>query len=148
MPETPPPGTPGAIDPEVAEPSPRSAPSPTPRLLCDVHALAGADPASAGAVWKLTESGRQLDANLVHLPAHQCVETHAEPDLDVLLLIVAGHGILGTSDRTEPLTGGALFWLPHGSTRRITASADGLSYLTVHRRRPGMQIRPRPATDS
>ncbi|MDQ0957970.1 quercetin dioxygenase-like cupin family protein [Streptomyces sp. B4I13] len=148
MPETPPPGTPGAIDPEVAEPSPGSAPSPTPRLLCDVQALAGADPASAGAVWKLTESGRQLDANLVHLPAHQCVETHAEPDLDVLLLIVAGHGILGTSDRTEPLTGGALFWLPHGSTRRITASADGLSYLTVHRRRPGMQIRPRPATDS
>ncbi|MDQ1014263.1 hypothetical protein [Streptomyces afghaniensis] len=99
-------------------------------------------------MWKLTESGRQLDANLVHLPAHQCVETHAEPDLDVLLLVVAGHGILGTSDRTEPLTGGALFWLPRGSTRRLTAGADGLSYLTVHRRRPGMQIRPRPSTDS
>jgi hypothetical protein len=87
------------------------------------------------------------DANLVHLPAHQCVETHAEPDLDVLLLIVAGHGILGTSEWTEPLTAGALFWLPHGSTRRITASADGLSYLTVHRRRPGTQIRPYSATD-
>nr|WP_306970438.1 hypothetical protein [Streptomyces afghaniensis] len=136
------------MDADVAEPSPGSAPAPTPRLLCDVHALAGTDPARSGAVWKLTESGRQLDANLVHLPAHQCVETHAEPDLDVLLLVVAGHGILGTSDRTEPLTGGALFWLPRGSTRRLTAGADGLSYLTVHRRRPGMQIRPRPSTDS
>lgn len=147
VPDTPPPGIPGAIDADVAVPSPGSASAPTPRLLCDVHALGGADPATAGAVWKLTESGRQLDANLVHLPAHQSVETHAEPDLDVLLLVVAGHGILGTSDRTEPLTGGALFWLPHGSTRRITASADGLSYLTVHRRRPGMQIRSRPPTD-
>jgi quercetin dioxygenase-like cupin family protein len=116
---------------------------PTARLLCDLHALAGVDPAPAGALWKLTEAGRQLDANLVHLPAHERVETHAEPDLDVLLLVVAGHGALGTTDRTEEeLAVGALFWLPHGSARRITASADGLSYLTVHRRRPGMQIRP------
>ncbi len=148
MPDTPSPGTPGAIDADVAMPSAGSAPAPAPRLLCDIHALARADPATAGAVWKLTESGRQLDANLVHLPAHQRVETHAEPDLDVLLLVVAGHGILGSDDRTEPLTGGALFWLPHGSTRRIAAGADGLSYLTVHRRRPGMQIRSRSAADS
>jgi hypothetical protein len=34
-------------------------------------------------------------------------------------------------------------WLPHGSTRGVTAGADGLAYLTVHRRRPGMQIRRR-----
>lgn len=120
-------------------------PAPTPRLLCDLHARAGLEPAPAGALWKLTEAGRQLDANLVHLPAHQCVETHAEPDLDVLLLVIAGHGAMDTTDRTEPLqlTDGALLWLPHGSTRRITAGAEGLSYLTVHRRRPGMQIRPR-----
>jgi quercetin dioxygenase-like cupin family protein len=147
VPDTPPPGVPGEIGADIAEPASRSAAEPTPSLLCDVHALAGADPARAGAMWKLTESGRQLDANLVRLPAHQCVETHAEPDLDVLLLVVAGHGTLGTSERTEPLVAGALFWLPHGSTRRLTAGADGLSYLTVHRRRPGMQIRPYSATD-
>ncbi|MFS8199417.1 cupin domain-containing protein [Streptomyces sp. CWNU-52B] len=135
------------MDADGAVPSPGSAAAPTPSRLCDVHALGGADPAKAGAVWKLTESGRQLDANLVQLPAHQCVGTHAEPDLDVLLLVVSGHGTLGTGDGTEPLTGGVLFWLPHGSTRRITAGADGLSYLTVHRRRPGMQIRSRLATD-
>ena len=33
-------------------------------------------------------------------------------------------------------------WLPHNSARSITAGRDGLTYLTVHRRRPGMQIRP------
>ncbi|CAM5587687.1 hypothetical protein SHIRM173S_01264 [Streptomyces hirsutus] len=30
-------------------------------------------------------------------------------------------------------------WLPHGSTRALAAGGR-LTYLTVHRRRPGMQI--------
>ena len=88
-------------------------------------------------------SGRQLDANVIHLPAGQVVETHAEPDLDVLLMVVAGHGTMDTAERTEQLTVGNLMWMPHGSSRRITASDEGLCYFTVHRRRPGMQIRSR-----
>ena len=115
-------------------------PDPAPRLLCDVQAMTGVDPASAGAMWKLAEPGRQLDANLVHLPPGENVADHREPDLDVLLLVVAGHGTLGTAEGTRALSAGALLWLPHGSTRRIDAGANGLSYLTVHRRRPGMQI--------
>jgi hypothetical protein len=35
---------------------------------------------------------------------------------------------------------GELVWMPRGSTRSLTAGADGLAYLTVHQRRPGMQI--------
>jgi quercetin dioxygenase-like cupin family protein len=115
------------------------------RLLCDVHALTAPDPAAAGVLWKLGESGRQLDANLVHLPADQRVGTHAEPDLDVLLLVVAGTGTLGTPDGDQDLAPGGLVWLPHGSTRSIAAGPAGLSYFTVHRRRPGMRIGPRPA---
>nr|WP_225845883.1 hypothetical protein [Streptomyces sp. HPF1205] len=114
-------------------------------MLCDVRAPAGLDPAPAGALWKLAEPGRQLDANLVHLPAGERVGAHAEPDLDVLLLVVAGGGAVETPEGTERLADGALFWLPRGSTRAIAAGPEGLSYLTVHRRRPGMQIRPRPS---
>lgn len=114
------------------------------RLLCDVDALAALPSAPAGALWKLAEPGRQLDANVVHMPAHQRVETHTEPHLDVLLLVVAGYGSLDAGDGTVRLTAGALCWLPHGSTRRITAGGQGLTYLTVHRRRPGMQIGRRP----
>lgn len=125
--------------------APQATSEPTPRRLCDVQALAGADPAHAGALWKLAEPGRQLDANVVHLPTGQRVETHAEPDLDVLLLVVSGGGVLETPAHAEPLAPGALFWLPHGSTRSLTAGEGGLSYLTVHRRRPGMQIGPPPA---
>jgi quercetin dioxygenase-like cupin family protein len=102
---------------------------------------------SSGALWKLAESGRQLDANLVHLPAGRGVHTHTEPELDVLLLVVAGAGTLETPEGAKALAQGSLVWLPCGSVRSITAHSEGLSYLTVHRRRPGMQIRSRPPWD-
>ncbi|TQJ91640.1 cupin domain-containing protein [Streptomyces sp. SLBN-31] len=108
--------------------------------LCDVDDLA--DASATGVLWKLTESGRQLDANLVRLAPGRHIAPHAEPDLDVLVLVVSGAGTLGAGTEGEPLplATGSLFWLPRGSTRSITAGDDGLAYLTVHRRRPGMQI--------
>jgi quercetin dioxygenase-like cupin family protein len=119
-------------------------------LLCDVNVLGAADPdaAASGAVWKLAESGRQLDSNLVRLPAGRQVGTHTEPDLDVLVLVVSGGGTLTSPEGRQQLTAGSLYWLPHGSTRAVTAGEDGLAYLTVHRRRPGMQIRSRPQPDT
>ncbi|KES05116.1 hypothetical protein BU52_22085 [Streptomyces toyocaensis] len=116
---------------------------PLPRILCDTAALAALDDASAGALWRLAESGRQLDANVVRLPPGHRVDTHREPDLDVLLLVLAGHGTLTAPDGPHPLPAGSLTWLPHGSTRSLAAGAEGLTYLTVHRRRPGMTIQSR-----
>jgi quercetin dioxygenase-like cupin family protein len=131
--------------PETGLPGQAPAGAPVPRLLCDVQALAALQDAPAGALWRLAESGRQLDANVVHLPAGERVGTHAEPDLDVLLLVIAGDGTMDTAEGPMALAGGALCWLPHGSTRSVSAGAGGLTYVTVHRRRPGMQIRSRPS---
>jgi quercetin dioxygenase-like cupin family protein len=111
------------------------------RMLCDVQALTRTSPDPAGVLWKLAESGRQLDANLIRLPAGEHIATHAEPDLDVLILVVTGDGAMDTPEGALPLSEGVLLWLPHGSTRSITAGSQGLAYVTVHRRRPGMQIR-------
>jgi quercetin dioxygenase-like cupin family protein len=113
------------------------------RILADIHALVDDPRVTGGARWKLSEPGRQLDANLVHLPPGQRIDTHTEPDLDVLLVVVGGAGTVGTPDDLQSLAEGNLVWLPHGSTRNITAGADGLSYLTVHRRRAGLQIKKR-----
>jgi quercetin dioxygenase-like cupin family protein len=113
----------------------------SPRVLCDIRAVSTRIPAPAGAVWKLAERGRQLDANLIRLSSRQHVGTHIEPDLDVLILVLAGDGTLGATDGTLHLTSGILAWLPRGSARSLTAGKDGLTYLTVHQRRPGMQIR-------
>ncbi|WP_435130739.1 hypothetical protein [Actinacidiphila sp. bgisy144] len=142
----------------MADPTtdPRSSGDPhgtdVPRVLCDLGALsaaaesAGADGADegaaapAGALWRLTEPGRQLDANLVRLPPDARVEARTEGDLDVLLAVVAGGGTLGGAPDPQPLAPGSLVWLPHGAARSLAAGAAGLSYLTVHRRRPGMKI--------
>jgi quercetin dioxygenase-like cupin family protein len=116
----------------------------TVRILVDVRELVDESPVPSGARWRLAEPGRQLDANLIHLPARQRVDTHTEPDLDVVLVVVAGGGTVGTPDGEQTLAEGNVVWLPHGSTRNITAGSDGLSYLTVHRRRAGLQIKKRP----
>lgn len=116
------------------------------RVLCDARERVTAPDLPAGVAWKLAESGRQLDANVVRLDPGARIATHAEPDLDVLLLVVSGAGELhaGDADASQPLAEGALVWLPHGSTRALTAGDAGLGYLTVHRRRPGMRIGRRP----
>nr|WP_234390527.1 hypothetical protein [Streptomyces sp. MMG1533] len=121
--------------------------APVPRILFDTGALEELGPASTGAVWRLSEPGRQIDANIVRIPSGQRVETHAEPDLDVLLLVVAGDGTLVTPAEPYPLGEGSLVWLPHGSTRGLEAGKQGMSYLTVHRRRPGMRIQPAESRD-
>lgn len=121
--------------------------TPVPETLCDVQALiADSSQSPTGVLWRLAESGRQLDANLVHLDANSGVDRHAEPDLDVLLVVVDGTGSLTAENGISPLTTGAMMWLPRGSARSIAAGGHGLSYLTVHTRRPGMRIRPRPDT--
>ncbi|MFI8092225.1 cupin domain-containing protein [Streptomyces sp. NPDC086080] len=119
--------------------------APLPRILCDTAALGAAvDDTSAGALWRLEEPGRQLDANVVRLPPGHQVDTHREPELDVLLLVLAGDGTLTAPDGPHALSAGTLTWLPHGSTRRLAAGPGGLTYLTTHRRRPGMRIQSRP----
>lgn len=116
-----------------------------PRVLYDMQPLIAANrPASTGVAWRLAEPGRQLDANVLNLPAGTRIDTHTEPDLDVLVVVIAGSGTMTTDDGPLPLTPGSVVWLPHGSTRALAAGSDGLSYLTAHRRRQGMQIRPGP----
>ncbi|MFC8101738.1 hypothetical protein [Streptomyces sp. NPDC057363] len=132
---------------DSGSPSPAATP-PLPRILCDTAELLspGGDVA-AGALWKLAEPGRQLDANVVRVPAAGRVDTHTEPDLDVLLLVLDGAAALLCTDGERPLRAGVLTWLPHGSTRGVVAGPDGVTYLTVHRRRPGMRIQPPGAAD-
>jgi quercetin dioxygenase-like cupin family protein len=113
-----------------------------PRVLHGVQPIVADHSAQPmGVVWRLEEVGRQLDANVLNLPAGQRIGAHVEPDLDVLLVVVAGSGSMVTEAGLLTFGPGELVWLPHGSVRSLAAGGDGLAYLTVHRRRPGMQIR-------
>ncbi|MDT0342878.1 cupin domain-containing protein [Streptomyces litchfieldiae] len=117
-------------------------PAPTPDVLARMaRLLSQAPPSRGGALWRLDQQGRQLDANVIRLAPGSEVAEHVEPDLDVLLFVSEGTGHLVTGAGTRELTPGSIAWLPHGTRRALSAGDDGLVYLTVHRRRPGLAIR-------
>ncbi|GAA4486643.1 hypothetical protein GCM10023191_013280 [Actinoallomurus oryzae] len=116
--------------------------TPLPRILTDTT-----DPAShsgeadvTGAVWKLQVRDRDLDSNIIALPAGGTIEAHTGPDLDVLIHVLAGSGRLATERGDLELTAGALVWLPRRSRRQFTAGPEGLRYLTVHQRRQSLLL--------
>ncbi|MFF1647154.1 hypothetical protein [Streptomyces sp. NPDC058240] len=94
-----------------------------------------------GALWQLAEQSRELDANLVRLPPGGEVGAHQEDILDVLLVVVAGHGRIDAVGGSLELTPSTVAWLPRTSRRSLAAGPDGLTCLTVHRRRPGLTIK-------
>ncbi|OAH12273.1 cupin domain-containing protein [Streptomyces jeddahensis] len=118
------------------------APPSEPGVLARMADLLGETPAEqGGAVWRLAGPGRQLDANVVRLAPGADVGAHAEPDLDVLLYVTDGGGRLDIDGGRHTLGPGSLTWLPRGTSRSLSAGPDGMVYLTVHRRRPGLRIR-------
>ncbi|MFD8690580.1 hypothetical protein [Streptomyces sp. NPDC059651] len=120
----------------------------TPEVLAVLGGLlAAAAPDDRGALWQLDKQGRELDANLVRLPPGAEVGEHQEDVLDVLLVVLEGDGRLtpGGGADVLPLSPTTVMWLPRTSRRSLTAGPDGLAYLTVHRRRPGLSIGSAPA---
>lgn len=117
-------------------------PPPSPRIVADAAALAAraADPDERGAVWRLAEPNRHLDANVIAVPPDRSVDAHVGPDEDVLWLVIAGEGTLATAEGELALSTGAIVWLPRRTARAVRAGAAGLRYLTVHRRKPGLHI--------
>lgn len=111
--------------------------TPIPRVLVNtIAASLEAESADAiGAAWRLQPRERDLDSNIIALPPGQGIDSHAGPDLDVLIHILSGTGTLTTEIGAIDLTPGQLLWLPRRSQRQFTAGLDGLRYLTVHQRR-------------
>jgi len=119
----------------------KTARTPLPRVLGDTSALPDAiGSGGSGSVWQLAPLERDLDANVIELPAGDEIAAHDGPDLDVLVHVAAGSGTLETETGAIELTPGALVWLPRRSRRRFVAGPDGLRYLSVHRRKPALSI--------
>lgn len=107
------------------------------RILADTTALASrvGAPDEAGAVWRIDEPDRDLDANVIALPPGDGIGSHRGPALDVLIHVIAGSGVIETADGDVALVPGAIVWLPKHSRRAFRAGDEGLRYLTVHRRK-------------
>lgn len=86
-----------------------------------------------GAVWGL--ASQDLNVNEVRWPAGGGVGLHRNDEVDVLLVVLGGSMTVVLDGVSHPLTSDQLMLVPKGAARSITAGADGVRYLTCHRRR-------------
>jgi quercetin dioxygenase-like cupin family protein len=119
----------------------------TPQVI-DTRAVAdGAQ--GLGAQWSL-RGERELEVNLVHIPADEGIADHFG-SVDVVVVGVAGEGTVSIEEQAYELRAGLLAFVPSGSTRSFRGGSSGLTYLTIHRRRDeGLAVGPtrgRPATE-
>ena len=93
---------------------------------------------SGGVGWAF--AGEDLNANVVVLGVGAAIAEHRNTEVDVLVVVLAGSGTLTVDGVAHQLRRGVVAHLPKGTNRRVHAAGDGLRYLTVHRRRPGLTI--------
>ena len=101
---------------------------------------------SGGVVWSLTHGG-DLDANLVRLGPGDGIGAHVNDDVDVLLVVRSGAGDLTIDGRIRAIGPDHVALIARGSERSIEAGADGIAYLSIHRRRSPLGIA-RPEVDA
>ena len=65
---------------------------------------------------------------------------HINEERDVLMVVLDGSATLSIDGKQRELARGETAIIAKGRKRKITAGADGVRYLSVHRRRPPLQI--------
>jgi quercetin dioxygenase-like cupin family protein len=103
--------------------------------VVDLAALAR-EVEAQGVAWSL--QSEDLNANLLVFGPEGGVEGHVNSDVDVLIVVVAGEGILEVDDTHRPLRAGQAVLIAKGSRRSIRGVSDPFAYLTCHRRRGGL----------
>ena len=119
----------------------------SPQLVGDVAEVLSAPADASGSIWKLEPHTRGLDCNVIAIPAGEEIGRHEGPDLDVVIVVLDGSGVLETEEGTITLDKGSMVWLPKISVRRFVAGDQGLRYFSVHTRKRGLQIGRPPARD-
>ncbi len=87
-----------------------------------------------GTVWTLEES-EDLNANLLRFASGGGVGGHVNEEVDVIMVGVAGLGVVTVGEEEHRLSAGKLVFVPRGEWRSIRSASDELAYLSVHRRR-------------
>lgn len=119
-----------------------------PHIVGNMDALTHAGADARGAVWRLQSEERDLDSNLIHLPAGEAIGDFDGPDLGSLVVVLSGSGTLRTAEGEIPLEPGQILWLPKLSRRGYQAGPNGLGYLTIHQRRHTEPLMPRIRPDA
>ncbi len=91
---------------------------------------------SQGAVWG-TES-EDLDATLVRWEEGRGVTAHIGKEVDVVMVVLAGTGIVRVDSESQGAAAGTVIVIPKGSEREVRAGQGGLTYVNVHKRKRKM----------
>lgn len=118
-----------------------------PQVVGDVAEVLSAPVDASGSIWKLEQHTRGLDCNIIAIAPGEEISRHEGPDLDVVIVILDGSGVLETEADSIDLVNGCMVWLPKLSVRRFIAGENGLRYFSVHTRKRGLQIGRPPARD-
>jgi quercetin dioxygenase-like cupin family protein len=99
-----------------------------------------ATPKRGGPLWGTASD--DLNATLLEWSAGAGPPEHVNDERDVLVFVVDGSARLDVDGDDRRLLSGEAVIIPKGMRRRITAERGGVRYLSVHLRRPPLQIRP------
>lgn len=101
----------------------------------DLAALAGGGP-----LWGM--ASEDLNATLLAWPPGEGVAEQVNAERDILIVVLAGAGTLRSGGSDHALAPQRALLIPKGERWSIAAGPDGLRYLSIHRRREGLQIEP------
>jgi hypothetical protein len=101
-----------------------------------VEALGELD--GTGPLWGLASD--DLNATFLAWPAGGGTPEYANAERDVLLVVLQGDGRIRLGDTDVPVGTNTAVLVPKGTRFAVSAGADGIRYLSVHLRRPGLEI--------
>lgn len=121
-----------AVDREESEPR---------ATLVDTPALVG----ERGVRWG--GAMEDLNVTLLSWPRGEGVAPHVNSEVDVIVIAVEGAGEVVVDGETFALAAGQALLIPKGRERAIHSTSERFSYLSAHRRRPGLMptVRGKPA---
>jgi hypothetical protein len=93
----------------------------------------------SGPIWGA--ASEDLNATLLSWNAGEGPPEHVNEQRDVLVAVLAGSVTVRTDEGEHDFGVGEAAIIGKGQRRKITAGRDGTRYLSVHRRRPPLQIR-------
>ena len=85
-------------------------------------------------------ASEDLNATLLAWPPARETPEHVNAERDVLLVVLDGSGTLTLDGADHAVRAGQLALVEKGRSRQLRAGPDGIRYLSVHLRRPGLTI--------
>ena len=98
-----------------------------------------ATPKGGGPVWG--DASDDLNATLLQWSAGAGPPEHVNDERDVLVFVVDGSAKLAVDGEESELVHGEAVIVPKSKHRKLTAGRGGVRYLSVHIKRPPLQIR-------